>query len=391
MSLPNIWKGTTQNWATGANWTAGTPNVEAGAAQAGAGSTITLRSGASVTNSIYNGQVVFITGGTGAGQQRIISGYVGSTKVATVSVAWSVNPDATSVYQVGDAGVFSASSSVMDIDATVGSLDQHATLLTSLTIDNSYSGAHGSATAPLQIGAATVTIGGVTGFGQGAGSGRLYHNYGNSVFVATINILSTSQSSNEPSLPPYRFIGGGSANYMVVNSQSGFWGIAALPGEVAFATINIVSASSANQQPTQAYIGAGATINALEMQNGQVINQSAQTLPSVNVEGGQYVYLGTGSHTNLTVGTGASCTYAGGGNLTGTIKVSGVLDMSGDARAKQITNGILAYKGANINLDNGQANITADGMNPITLYLQQCDLSDIKLVTGQNAVNIVRS
>src|ERR1035437_6728776 len=120
MSLPNICQGTTQNWATGGNWTASTPNVEAGTAQAGAAGTITLRSGASATNNIFKDQIVFITSGTGLGQQRIISGYVGSTKVATVSVNWSVNPDATSVYQVGDAGVFSASSSVMDIDATVG-------------------------------------------------------------------------------------------------------------------------------------------------------------------------------------------------------------------------------------------------------------------------------
>jgi hypothetical protein len=71
-----------------------------GTAQAGAGSTITLAAGASATNSIYVGQLVKITSGTGAGQSRLITAYVGATKVATVGVAWQTNPDSTSVYQV---------------------------------------------------------------------------------------------------------------------------------------------------------------------------------------------------------------------------------------------------------------------------------------------------
>jgi len=71
-----------------------------GTAQAGTSTTITLDSGASATNDIFNGSSVIIQSGTGIGQERIISDYVGSTKVATVSVAWTVNPDATSVFTV---------------------------------------------------------------------------------------------------------------------------------------------------------------------------------------------------------------------------------------------------------------------------------------------------
>jgi len=71
-----------------------------GTAQAGASTTITLDSGAIATNDIYKGSYVTITGGTGAGQTRIISGYVGSTKVATVSVAWSTAPNNTSTFAV---------------------------------------------------------------------------------------------------------------------------------------------------------------------------------------------------------------------------------------------------------------------------------------------------
>lgn len=80
------------------------PNLESGTAQAGGASTITLRSGASATDSLYRGQEVEIYGGTGAGQARIVTAYVGSTKVATVDEAWITQPDATSTYRVTHRG-----------------------------------------------------------------------------------------------------------------------------------------------------------------------------------------------------------------------------------------------------------------------------------------------
>jgi len=73
--------------------------VAANTASAGAGSTITLV-GASAVDGFYVGQMIVITGGTGAGQSRIITAYVGATKIATISPAWITNPDATSVYIV---------------------------------------------------------------------------------------------------------------------------------------------------------------------------------------------------------------------------------------------------------------------------------------------------
>jgi hypothetical protein len=75
------------------------PAVRINLAQAGTSTTITLDSGASATNSLYNGLAVSIIGGTGAGQGgRIVTGYVGSTKVGTVTPAWTTNPDSTSVF-----------------------------------------------------------------------------------------------------------------------------------------------------------------------------------------------------------------------------------------------------------------------------------------------------
>lgn len=75
--------------------------TETGTAQAGGASTITLATSTSPTDDFYNDKfVVTITGGTGNGQRRAITDYVGSTKVATVGSAWTTNPDATSTYRV---------------------------------------------------------------------------------------------------------------------------------------------------------------------------------------------------------------------------------------------------------------------------------------------------
>ena len=69
-------------------------------AQAGGTDTITLDTGAVATDDIYNGSTIKITAGTGSGQNRIISDYVGSTKVATVSQAWTTQPDNTSEFTI---------------------------------------------------------------------------------------------------------------------------------------------------------------------------------------------------------------------------------------------------------------------------------------------------
>jgi len=80
--------------------TASATNHDTGAAQAGTSTTITLKSTASATDDIYNGMYVTITGGTGSGQIRIIKDYVGSTKVATVDIAFITAPNSTSNYQI---------------------------------------------------------------------------------------------------------------------------------------------------------------------------------------------------------------------------------------------------------------------------------------------------
>lgn len=76
------------------------PAMESGVAQAGASSSITLRTGASATDDLYNGGVIEIVRGTGAGQTRVCTDYTGSSKIATTGRAWTTIPDSTSVYQI---------------------------------------------------------------------------------------------------------------------------------------------------------------------------------------------------------------------------------------------------------------------------------------------------
>lgn len=72
--------------------------VRDGTAQAGAAGSITLDAGASATDNLYNGAIVAIYAGTGAGQARQGVSYVGSTKVLTIDTNWTTNPDGTSKF-----------------------------------------------------------------------------------------------------------------------------------------------------------------------------------------------------------------------------------------------------------------------------------------------------
>jgi hypothetical protein len=74
--------------------------LRTGTLQAGGAGTATLDSGASATNDYYNGDILMLVGGTGAGQSRIIDDYVGATKVATLNAGWSLNPDNTTRFVI---------------------------------------------------------------------------------------------------------------------------------------------------------------------------------------------------------------------------------------------------------------------------------------------------
>lgn len=71
-----------------------------GTAQDGGTNTITLDALAEATNNHYQNTIIALTGGTGAGQSAIINSYNGTTKVATVTSTWAVEPDATTQFKI---------------------------------------------------------------------------------------------------------------------------------------------------------------------------------------------------------------------------------------------------------------------------------------------------
>ena len=74
--------------------------IKVGLATAATGTTITLDGDASTVDDFYNEAVIHIDSGTGEGESRVITDYVGSTKVATVSRTWFTTPDTTSEYVI---------------------------------------------------------------------------------------------------------------------------------------------------------------------------------------------------------------------------------------------------------------------------------------------------
>lgn len=87
--------------AGAASGVAGPITDGAGTAQTGTINSITLQAGLSPNISLsFVYFFVYIASGTGAGQIRLINSWDDITKVAGVSVNWSVTPDGTSVYQV---------------------------------------------------------------------------------------------------------------------------------------------------------------------------------------------------------------------------------------------------------------------------------------------------
>lgn len=71
--------------------------VRAASAQAASSTTITLDAAASAVDDFYKGTVVVTkqSGATGSGQARLITAYNGTSKVATISPAWTTTPAAT--------------------------------------------------------------------------------------------------------------------------------------------------------------------------------------------------------------------------------------------------------------------------------------------------------
>lgn len=122
-------------WATGGG-SGGLTALASGTAQSGTSSTVQLASSETFADDILNGCVVNITGGTGAGQSRVITDYAGSTDTATVTPNWTTTPDNTSTYEVVNGSVnISAVSSIAEDIATATNLATVDSNVDSILVD----------------------------------------------------------------------------------------------------------------------------------------------------------------------------------------------------------------------------------------------------------------
>lgn len=95
------WTTAPDNTSTFALLAAAHPLIStSGLLQGAASTTATLTAGAVATDAYYVDAMLVIRSGTGAGQSRVVTAYVGSTKVATVDAAWATTPDSTSGYEI---------------------------------------------------------------------------------------------------------------------------------------------------------------------------------------------------------------------------------------------------------------------------------------------------
>lgn len=81
-------------------------NLATGTAQSGTSTTVVLAASSAFADDVLNYNRIKITGGTGAGQSRLITDYVGASDTATVSPAWAVNPSSDSTYEVVEGSTF---------------------------------------------------------------------------------------------------------------------------------------------------------------------------------------------------------------------------------------------------------------------------------------------
>lgn len=96
----------TEAGGTGDHLTALAQALSTGTAQTGTTSSMTLEAGESSVSGAYRYSILIITGGTGAGQARLISGYNTTSKVASVTPAFGTAPDNTSTYAIISGPVF---------------------------------------------------------------------------------------------------------------------------------------------------------------------------------------------------------------------------------------------------------------------------------------------
>ena len=295
------------------------------------------------------------------------------TLTRAASTANSGPNDFNCVYNWTDEDTPDAADDVHFRDSSVDclyGLDQNSVALTSLTIDQSYTGKIGSATIPLKICATTVTIGQHHGAVTPSGSRRINLNLHTT--ATTVTIHNSAATASETGRAPVRLLATNAAN--VLNIRKGYVAVANGAGETSqFATIN-VSFDSNIKADADLVIGSGVTLTTLNADGGDVILLCAAT--TAGSAAGTLETDGSGAITTLTVGPDCAAVLKSSGTIT-TLHDYGAVDLRPSLTARTITNTNL-YAGATYKADWTLVTNT-NGFD-----LVQCGLADVTLELGDN-------
>lgn len=369
-----IWNGTTDtsfdtttNWSTAAKL--GADSVT-GTAQAGGASTITLASGDSAANNAYAGYVIFTTGGTGPGQWRLIVSNMNSSKVAMVTPSWTVNPDSSTTYAIGDIGYFTA----IALNAAATDLaSQSSSFASVINVGNAFTNGIGNVSGTdtyLAMNVGIINIG-LASLANSQGSRQLNFNLG-STYGTLINLIASLNggTSNQPCV---RILG----TNLVINQQGGQLGVAYSPSESASVASLVQQSGTFVSGPNTVFGAGGITLN-----GGTANYAGNSTIPQVIVNGGVYTNSNEGIHTSLTINTNATAYYNGAGTIT-TLVPYGTLDLSGGAGIVNVTNVVNFNRGAKVNDPLGRLKFLA-GYTTLN-----CSATDVGINLGNNRMYTV--
>jgi hypothetical protein len=247
------------------------------------------------------------------------------TWIGTTSGDWSVTTNWVegSVPANGDDVVFKNNA----VDVSSG-LAQSAVTVATLTIDSTYTGKIGTASAYLQLGATAVSIGGASGSATpGTGSQRIKINFG--TVQMTTTVYSTCSSSADTGIEPVQIIGTHASNKLYVQG-----------GRVGVATVITSAVATISEWDIT---GSSAVLN---LGVGCTLTTGYQTAGTVNINSAIATFTQTGG-TATTTGAGAISTAASIGgtaylNSTGTIAIcnlygTGRADFSQNPAARTVT------------------------------------------------------
>lgn len=219
---------------------------------------------------------------------------------------------------------------------------QSAVTLASLNIGQSFTGEIGTATGELAISATLLRIGYHNGQGTPSGSNRIKLNLGS--VQSEIIITNTSVSSTDTYLEPVRIKGTHASNTIQV--LGGTVGVATTDASEA-ATISEASVLGNN---ARLHLPAGVTLTTLNVAAGTCSVGCAAT--TIEQTGGSLTTYGEGAITTVNVDSGRAALNSDGTITTLRVGSAGSVDMSGDARAKTVTN-CEVYGGGGLDINNG--------------------------------------